>query len=70
VALTRERTVPIDRRLLANLVSTFADRGVAWSAQRIPTVVNLSFLDRFQENNIAKYCDIIYLFMVYWQRWQ
>jgi hypothetical protein len=29
------------------LVRTFADRGgVAWSAQRIPTVVNLRFLDR------------------------
>jgi hypothetical protein len=25
-----------DRRLLAKLVPTFADKGVAWSAQRIP----------------------------------
>jgi hypothetical protein len=28
----------------AKLVPTFADRGVAWSAQRIPTAVNLDFL--------------------------
>jgi hypothetical protein len=35
----------IDRRLLAKLVPTFADReGVAWSAQRIPPVVNSVFL--------------------------
>jgi hypothetical protein len=27
-------------------VPTFADRGVAWSAQRIPAAVNLCFLDR------------------------
>jgi hypothetical protein len=27
---------PSDRRLSAKLVPTFADRGVAWSAQRIP----------------------------------
>jgi hypothetical protein len=25
---------------------TLADRGVGWSAQRIPTAVNLGFLDR------------------------
>jgi hypothetical protein len=28
----------------AKLVQIFADRGVAWSAQRIPTAVNLDFL--------------------------
>jgi hypothetical protein len=32
--------------MLAKLVPTFADRGVAWSAQRIPTAVNFGFLDR------------------------
>jgi hypothetical protein len=31
---------------LAKLVPTFADKGVAWSAQRIPTVFNLGFVDR------------------------
>jgi hypothetical protein len=30
----------------AKLVPTFADGGVAWSAQRITTTVNLGFLDR------------------------
>jgi hypothetical protein len=25
---------------------TFADKGVVWSAQRIPTAVNFGFLDR------------------------
>jgi hypothetical protein len=34
---------PSDRRL-AKLVPTFAEEGVAWSAQRIPTVVNLGLL--------------------------
>jgi hypothetical protein len=37
---------PSDRCLSAKLVPTLADRGVAWSAQRIPTVVNFGFLDR------------------------
>jgi hypothetical protein len=37
---------PSDRRLSAKLVPTFADRGVAWSAQRIYTAVNIGFLDR------------------------
>jgi hypothetical protein len=32
--------------LVGEVVPTFADRGAAWSAQRIPTVVNLDFLDR------------------------
>jgi hypothetical protein len=34
-----------DRRLSAKLVPTFADESVTWSVQRIPTAVNLSFLD-------------------------
>jgi hypothetical protein len=37
---------PSDRRMSAKLVPTFADRVVAWSAQRIPTAVNIGFLDR------------------------
>jgi hypothetical protein len=46
VALVRKRTIrPSDRRLSAKLVTTFADEGVAWSVQRIPTAVNLGFLD-------------------------
>jgi hypothetical protein len=32
-------------RMSSNLVSTFADRGVARSAQRNPMAVNLDFLD-------------------------
>jgi hypothetical protein len=36
-----ERPPPV-----GEVVPTFADRGIAWSAQRIPTVVNLGFLDR------------------------
>jgi hypothetical protein len=47
VALVREQTIPTKRPPLVGEVSAkFADRGVAWSAQRIPTVVNLGFLDR------------------------
>jgi hypothetical protein len=37
---------PSDRRLSAKLVPILKDRGVAWSAQRIPTAVNFGFLDR------------------------
>jgi hypothetical protein len=51
VALVRERTMPTERPpLVGEVVPTFADRGVAWSAQRIPTVVILGFLDR------SRYC--------------
>jgi hypothetical protein len=32
--------------LVGKVVPTSADRGVAWSAQRIPPVVGLGFLDR------------------------
>jgi hypothetical protein len=47
VVLVRERTIPTERPpLVGEVVSTFADRGVAWSAQRIPTAVNFGFLDR------------------------
>jgi hypothetical protein len=38
VALVRERTIPTER---PPLVPTFL-----WSAQRIPTVVNLGFINR------------------------
>jgi hypothetical protein len=44
--------------LSAKLVPTFAEEGVALSAQRIPMAVNLSFLERRDayntENNIQK----------------
>jgi hypothetical protein len=48
MALIRERTMPTERPpLVGELVPTFFLRieVVAWSAQRIPTVVNLDFLD-------------------------
>jgi hypothetical protein len=37
---------PSDRRLTAKLVPPLRVEGVAWSAQRIPTAVNLGFLTR------------------------
>jgi hypothetical protein len=47
VALVRERTMPTERPpLVGEVVPTLRIEGVAWSAQRIPTVVNLDFLDR------------------------
>jgi hypothetical protein len=46
VALVRERTIPTERPPLVGEVSVNFLRieGVTWSAQRIPTVVNLGFL--------------------------
>jgi hypothetical protein len=48
VALVHERTIPTERPPLVGEVSANFLRieGVAWSAQRIPTVINLGFLDR------------------------
>jgi hypothetical protein len=48
VALVRERTIPTERPPFVGEVSVNFLRieGFAWSAQRIPTVVNLGFLDR------------------------
>jgi hypothetical protein len=47
VALVRKRTIPTElpplRRSYCQLLLV---EGVAWSAQRIPTAVNLGFLDR------------------------
>jgi hypothetical protein len=47
VALVRKRTIPTDRPPLVGEVSANFLRieGVAWSAQRIPTAVNLGFID-------------------------
>jgi hypothetical protein len=47
VALVRKRTIPTERPPLVGEVSTSLLRaeGVTWSAQRIPTAVNLGFLD-------------------------
>jgi hypothetical protein len=46
VALVRERTIPTERPPLAGEIVSTSAEGVAWSAQRIPTVVNLGFLDQ------------------------
>jgi hypothetical protein len=48
VALVRERTIPTERPSPVGEVSAnfLGIEGVAWSAQRIPMVVNLGFLDR------------------------
>jgi hypothetical protein len=45
VALVRKQTIPTERPpLVGEIIVNFAD-SVAWSAQHIPTVVNLGFLD-------------------------
>jgi hypothetical protein len=48
VASVRKRTIPTERPPLVGEVSAnfLPVEGVAWSAQRIPTAVNLGFLDR------------------------
>jgi hypothetical protein len=48
VAVVRKRTIPTERPPLVGEVSANLLRveGVAWSEQRIPTAVNLGFLDR------------------------
>ena len=47
VALVRERTIPTERPPPVGEVSAnfCGQRGVAWSAQRVPTAVKLCFLD-------------------------
>jgi hypothetical protein len=42
MALVRKRTLPTERPPIVDEVSS---NGVAWSTQRIPTVVNLGFLE-------------------------
>jgi hypothetical protein len=46
--LARKQTIPTERSPLVGEVGANSLRieGVTWSAQRIPTVVNLGFLDR------------------------
>ena len=48
VALVRERTIPTKQPPpVGEVNANFCDEmGVTWSAQRIPTAVNLCFLDR------------------------
>ena len=48
MALVRERTIPTERPPpVSEVVPTFAGGGgVTWAAQRVPTAVNLCFLDR------------------------
>jgi len=47
VALVRTRTIPTERPPPVGEVSANfrGQRGVTWSAQRVPTAVNLCFLD-------------------------
>ena len=47
VALVRTRTIPTERLPPVGEVSAnfCGERGVTWSAQRVPTAVNLCFLD-------------------------
>jgi hypothetical protein len=47
MAVVRKRTIPTERPPLVGKVSAnlLWVEGVAWSAQRIPTAVNLGFLD-------------------------
>jgi hypothetical protein len=48
VAVVRKRTIPTERPPLVGEVSANLLRvdGSAWSAQRIPTAVNVGYLDR------------------------
>jgi hypothetical protein len=48
VAVVRKRTIPTERPPLVGEVSAnlLWVEGVAWSAQRIPTAINLGFLYR------------------------
>jgi hypothetical protein len=48
MALVRDRTMPAERPPLVGefSVNFLRIEGVSWSPQRIPTVVNLNFLDR------------------------
>jgi hypothetical protein len=44
VALVRKRTILTERPShVGEVCVKFADKGVAWSAQRIPTAVNVVF---------------------------
>jgi hypothetical protein len=47
VALVRKRTIPTERPPLVGevIANLWRIEGVTWSAQRIPTAVNLDFLD-------------------------
>jgi hypothetical protein len=45
VALVRKRIIPTERPPLVSEVKLLRIEDVAWSAQRIPTAVNLGFLD-------------------------
>jgi hypothetical protein len=46
VALVRKQTIPAERPPhVGEVVPNLLVEGVSWSAQRIPTAVNLNFLD-------------------------
>jgi hypothetical protein len=45
--LIRKQNIPTERPpLVGEITAHFAGRSVAWSAQWVPTAVNLGFLDR------------------------
>jgi hypothetical protein len=47
VALVRKQTILTERpSLVSEVTANFCGRECAWSAQQIPTAVNLGFLDR------------------------
>jgi hypothetical protein len=54
--LVRKRTIPAERPPYVGEVSANFLRieDVAWSAQRIPTAVNLGFLDRLSYHTLVK----------------
>jgi hypothetical protein len=58
VALVRKRTIPTKRPpLSAKQCRLLRVEGVTWSAQRIPTAVNLGFLDRSRFFKQLLSCD-------------
>jgi hypothetical protein len=62
MALVREQTMPTERPpLVGEVVPNLRIEGVAWSSQRIPTVVNLDFLDRIVFISTHTFIEKLYL---------
>jgi hypothetical protein len=57
---------PSDRRMSAKLVQLLQIDGDAWSAQRIPTAVNLGFLDPTRREQFEKFVEIHTKFLKLW----
>jgi hypothetical protein len=72
VALVRERTIRTERPPFVGEVSAnfFRIEDVAWSAQRIPTVVNLGFLDRTVVPTLGCYCCWLFVVVVFQENLQ